>query len=78
MSNAIFYSAPVKYGSKFRSIILKYIMPNSDLGTRCEIALGGMLQNRTNANSIMVQVTACLQTIVFIDHCLGYVAIRRH
>ena len=42
----------------FKSIICKFLIQNSSLGIRCEIALRWMPQNGTNEKSTLVQVMA--------------------
>ena len=49
--------APGRCGSNFESIF-KLILQISSLGTCCEIALMGLLQNVANEKSILVQVMA--------------------
>ena len=51
--------APGRCGNNMWSIILKFIIQHSSLGSTCRIALRWMPQNLTNEKSTLVQVMAC-------------------
>ena len=54
--------APGRCNSNFKNIIFKLIMQNSNLGTRCKIAIRWMPQNLTNEKATLVQLMApCCQ-----------------
>ena len=63
--------APGRYGSNFKSTILKCFIENSRLNTHWEIVLAWMPQNLTNEKSPLVQVMAwCRQaTSHYLSRC---------
>ena len=53
--------APVRYGRNVKSIILKFTIQNSSLGTHCKIALRWMPENPTSGNSTLVQMLGVIR-----------------
>ena len=65
------YLDPGRCGNNFNSMMVKLIIPDSSLGTRCETPLRWMPQNLSNEKSTLVQVMAwCHQaTSHYLSQC---------